>query len=495
MKLLPVGAAVLLALGALSSNPAEAGVESAYYGATRPLLPGECQQTQDRGDARWRPSQGRLVIVGQGYVAIEFFGHFFDMIKEARITGMPGAEARIYEGYNGATNNGRGCGAIGSVVVTLKFDQLSGPNNGILHLDDQQIPITLKPWSIISTTWEEEYARSSSSSPATAPSGTVAQPNPITIETGANCDPSSCGGGGTTTYVMSSPGVAGGGGSQRATNFLGCAIKHGLAYNRNSSPPTLTITLPAVRSGAIETCFNERRLEFRQGYWPLAPGEHFAAGTSYTLGRTPTRLNVSANGGLPLRNNTNLEAVAKDREFEIYGFNLAPDFLKNFVGRKSYTINPDPGGNLTLELVSSPEYGVKALAGPLYPQNVGRLSSAVNVRLTPHNATAANQPFAWKVTASGIAPETCFEQVSGSVTPPAGQATVVVTLTATEREVCVGKSFTVNVYPQALALSGQDTLFEKEVTFVLPAKQKLLIPDATPTPNVPDSVGANIRRQ
>lgn len=490
MKLIPVGAALVLALGALSSNPAEAGVESAYYGATPPYLPGKCQQTQDRGDAQWRPSQGRLVIVGQGYVAIEFFGHFFDMIKEANITGMPGAEARIYEGYNGATNNGRNCGAIGSVVVTLRFNQLSGPNNGILHLDNEKIPITLKPRSIISTSWEEEFARSSSSSTGTAPAGSLGPSRPPTVGGGSGCNPSTSNcSGGTTTYVMSSPGVTGGGSSQRSTNLLGCAIKHGLAYNRSSSPPTLTMTLPTVRSGSIETCFNERQLEFRQGYWSIMPGEHFVAGS------IPTRLNVSANGGLPLRNNTALEPVANDREFEIYGFNLAPDFLKNFVGRKSYTINPDPGGNLTLELVSTPEYGVKSLAGPVYPQNVGRLSSAVNVRLTPHNATEANQPFAWKVTASGIAPETCFEQVSGSVTPPAGQAAVVVTLTATEREVCVGKSFTVNAYPQALTLSGQDTLFEKVVTFVLPAKQKVLIPNATPTPNVPDSVGANIRRQ
>lgn len=500
MKLLSCGAALIIAAGALSTTSAQAGVESAYYGAVAPNLPGECKQTQDRGDAQWRPSEGRLVIVGQGSVEIEFFGHFFDMIKEASITGINGARARVDKGYNGTFNNiDRHCGGIGSVVVVLNFEQPNAPSNGILHLDDQEIPITIKPRTVASTRWEDAYPTSNSpsnSSSNSSPSGSLppgsAQPGGVRLEGAPNCDPSNCGGGGTTAFVVGGRPSGGRTGVSRSTNLLGCAVKYGLTFTQNSNT-NLTVTLPQVRLGPIEACLRDRDLEFKINYSNLAPGEHFRAG-GYFSSNTPTRVSVSANGGLPVFNNTNKEPNGTEAEFDVYGFRIDGNFLKSFVGRKIYNIDPQPGINLTLQLVSSPEYGVKTLAGPVYPQAVGRLNSAVNVRLTPYSPTAANQPFAWKVTGPAIPAETCFEQISGAVTPPAGESTVVIALTATDREGCAGKNFTVSAYPSVVPPFGQDTAFEKQVTFVLPPKQKTFVQSATATPNVPESVGAGLRR-
>lgn len=429
-----------------------------------------CATAQENNNfALWRPADGRLVIGGEGKAQFEFYGHGIDTSPDAQLTGVSGASARRIEGRGGAVNGAHGCGNIGSIIVEIALPSVAGANNGTLRIGSETIAFTATPSVAQKVEWDE--ANTANGRAAAAASTSTAPPPPP--------PPTSINGGGTCTGP-GCPGPAGtfkvsGSGGTTVTTPDGrtlprCGDAHGMKGEITNAGHDLTLTLPLVRTGAIEQCYSRHLLTTFQ-----TKGVNDAttlSGPAPTLGMTaPSALHASFRQQDGLKDKAGL-------------ITLDDEVLKTFVGRQSFDIEITPGSGSRLKLIlkSEPAYGPKTIAAPVINPNIGRLSSDLALKVTTYQAAGAGETFAWRLTPTDGAPGNCFTETSGTLTATSGGTTFELPLHATEAAGCASKSFRATIATASVA-SPAGTPFEQSVTFVLQPLTTVRVPNQN-TPQV-----------
>ena len=413
-----------------------------------------CAASQENNRfALWRPASGRLVIGGEGKARFEFYGHGIDLSPDAQLTGISGASARRVDARGGAVNGARGCGNIGSVIVEIDLPGVNSANNGTLRIGSETIAFAATPRVAQNAEWDDANRADGRDSGGTI-SG--AAPPPTTPPQGGNNSNSNCTGPGcpgpaNSVQAPSSPGTTGT--LPDARTLPRCADPYGMKGEISNVGRDLTLTLPTVRTGAIEQCYGRHLLTTF-----VTKGVNDAA----TLPGAAPALRMTANG---LDASFRQQDGLKDKAGLI---TLDADLLKTFVGRRTFDIEitPGSGSRLKLTLKSEPAYGPKTLAAPIVNPNVGRLTSDMVLKVTTHQAAGADERYAWRLTPTDGAPANCFAQTSGNLTPATGATTFELPLRATEASGCSGKSFRASIATASVA-SPTGTPFEQTVTFVL----------------------------
>lgn len=357
-----------------------------------------CSDAQENNNfALWRPANGRLVIGGEGKAKFEFYGHGIDLSPDAQLTGISGASARRVDARGGAVNGARGCGNIGSIIVEIVLPGLASANNGTLRIGSETIPFTATPRVAQNVEWDDANKADGRTSGATAVSAAPPPPPPPTsINNGGTCTGPGCPG---PTNKVQAPTSGGSTVTQPDTRTLPrCADAFGMKGEVSNAGRDLTLTLPTVRTGAIEQCYGRHLLTTFQ-----TKGVNDAttlSGPSPTLGMTaPSALHASFRQQEGLRDTAGL-------------ITLDDETLKTFVGRQSFDIEITPGSasRLKLTLKSEPAYGPKVIAAPVINPNVGRLSSDLALKVTTYQAAGANETFVWNLTPPMARPATALHR-------------------------------------------------------------------------------------
>ncbi|WP_310003149.1 hypothetical protein [Asticcacaulis sp. BE141] len=452
----------------MAASSANASVESM---ATPRDGDRNCTNAQENNNfALWRPSDGRLVIGGEGKAKFEFYGHGIDLSPDAQLTGISGASARRVDARGGAVNGARGCGNIGSVIVEIDLPGVGSANNGTLRIGSETIAFTATPRVAQNVEWDDANKADGRASGGTTAVSTAPPPPP---------PPTSKNGGGTCT----GPGCPGPANSVQAPTSSGstvtqpdtrtlprCADAYGMKGEISNVGRDLTLTLPIIRTGAIEQCYG-RHLLTRF----VTKGVNDAttlSGPAPALGMTaPPALHASFRQQDGLKDKAGL-------------ITLDDDVLKTFVGRQSFDIEITPGSGSRLKLIlkSEPAYGPKAIAAPLINPNMGRMSSDMVLKVTTYQAAGTGETFSWRLTPNDGAPGNCFVQTSGTATATSGATAFELPLRATEAANCSGKSFRATIATASVA-SPAGTPFEQSVSFVLQPLATVRVPNQN-TPQV-----------
>jgi hypothetical protein len=430
-----------------------------------------CAAAQENNNfALWRPANGRLVIGGEGKAKFEFYGHGIDLSPDAQLTGIRGASARRVDGRSGAVNGARGCGNIGSIIVEIVLPGVGSANNGTLRIGSETIPFTATPRVAQNVEWDDaNKADGRASGGATAVSAAPPPPPPPTsINNGGTCTGPGCPG---PANKVQAPTSSGSTVTQPDTRTLPrCADAFGMKGEISNAGRDLTLTLPTVRTGAIEQCYG-RHLLTRFVTKGLNDATTLS-GPTPTLGMTaPSALHASFRQQDGLKDKAGL-------------ITLDDAVLKTFVGRQSFDIEITPGSGSRLKLIlkSEPAYGPKVIAAPVINPNMGRMSSDMVLKVTTYQAAGAGETFVWNLTPANDAPGNCFAQTSGSVTATPGATTFELPLRATEAANCAGKSFRATIATASVA-SPAGTPFEQSVSFVLQPLSTVQVPNQS-TPRV-----------
>lgn len=467
MRTLTILAGALL-LPAVASQ-AHASVESM---ATPRDGDRNCATAQENNNfALWRPANGRLVIGGEGKAKFEFYGHGIDTSPDAQITGISGASARRVEGRGGGVNGARGCGNIGSIIVEIDLPGVGSANNGTLRIGSETIAFAATPRVAQNAEWDEANRADGRASGGTTTGSAAPPPPPLPTagnNSNANCTGPGCPGPSNSVQAPLSSGTTGT--SPDTRTLPRCADAYGMKGEISNAGRDLTLTLPLVRTGAIEQCYNRHLLTSF-----VTKGVNDATTLS---GPSPT-LGMTVSNGLEA--SFRQQDGRKDRSGLI---TLDDEVLKTFVGRKSFDIDitPGSGARLKLTLKSEPAYGPKIIAAPVINPNIGRLSSDLALKVTTYQAAGTGETFAWRLTPTDGAPANCFTQTSGTLTATAGATTFELPLHATEAAGCTTKSFRTTIATASVG-SPAGTPFEQSVTFVLQPLTTVRVPNQN-TPQV-----------
>ncbi|MCR5871217.1 MULTISPECIES: hypothetical protein [unclassified Sphingomonas] len=348
-------------IATLSSAPAKAEWESIKryeHLGSQFQNPDRCRQTHDR-EAALRRSQGTVLRLPAGFQdRIEVFGHLIDMSPSAGIEGGSGS-VQLYHKYSGFANNGRGCGAIGSVILTVNLPRdATGRRTFVVGSERITVDIVRPTLSALNWSSRTNTGRPTVSTPAPAPtSGPTPTPlpgrNPVTIVSG-NCPPGSgCGSGTGSGVIVTGPSGSTAitpGGGVNLPDAMGSCIRQ-IGGDINFASRSMTVTLPRNRSGAgVRECLlrplyieadvtsaalhidhdgsiGERDRKRAASYVPPTYG-------TYALLGGPTVLPI-------------------DRDF--FRLTLLPAMVDSFRGERSYTISPlTSGGNPLTLIVRAP---------------------------------------------------------------------------------------------------------------------------------------------
>jgi hypothetical protein len=138
-----------------------------------------------------------------------------------------------------------------------------------------------------------------------------------------------------------------------------------------------------------------------------------------------------------------------------------------FVGERQITLNSTTAGAsaLTLVLRSSPYNGIRSIQGiPLT-----RVVSTFTVRFDFLAAFRGPETVAWRISAvAGVAPQTCFAAVAGTLTVAGEIGTFPVT--ATEAAGCNGSRFNLQIAPAVNGAGVFAAPFVQTAMFTLPAR-------------------------
>ncbi|MBW8880589.1 MAG: hypothetical protein JF615_03935 [Asticcacaulis sp.] len=469
-----------------------------------------CEAPQETKPFRlWKPGDGVMRFAGSGDEVFEFYGHGIDLSPDAEITGITGsdgvrAKAELIDHRVGAVNAAHGCGNIGSVTVKITMPPVTSANSGTLRIGSERFDVRAVPIVAVDADWNgdngsdgpqptqaEMQAHDAAllqsainicqqkviTGPRQGQSRVVCTLNgyfsPVTLNQactafrnmGAICDT-------THSYAVQT----------HHDGFIAtignCGDSFGVTSLRNAGTvPTLTITLPAERTGAVADCFVKP---------VVADYDHGATGTVvWIFGRTSVAHTMSqtATAGAPTFTFSDAGDGFDGRIGRIF-FTRAG--LQNLVGTYVYDLTVTPASDsskLRLVLQSRPGFAVNAITVPAYGGS-GRLNSSYFLRVTPLQKTLANQTFHWEI-AGQAADAPCFTASRGDVTPAPNLASFDILLTITENAGCFARTLTARVVPDGAG--ADDMRFSKTLAFAVPKKLAIVAP-TTPTtlkPNLP----------
>lgn len=492
-RILTTLAALAIAAFALPALSAERMFEA----STSPF----CDKPQEqRGQVIWENGDGLMRFAGSGTINYEIYGHLIDTSIDAALTGLPaGARAEIKDRKNGVWNGAHGCGNIGSVVVAVTLPKVASANSGVLRVGSERFDVRAVPIAAAAVEWDENNFDNGASM-------TVAEKqaaDAVSLQAAVDrCRQKMLSGGSTnctinfwlmTTYNQACAQFQAMGAScdfehsfqLRETGFdfrttIGnCGDQHGVrAGLTDASPPTLTITLPQNRTGAVFNCLNKPMiLKFDR----LASGKITDVFPDISVPHSVTQ----TSNGAPRLTFSEGAIDSFQPQTRLARFTLNQTTLQNLVGIYTYDLDISPSSDSSkarLVLQSQPGFGVRTLAAPVFPASLGRTSSAFPFTVTPIQPTRSNQSFIYEV--SGQPPGVqCFTQSTGAITPAANVATFPMSLTVNEVAGCINRQMALTVSAQGAALN--DDRFSERITFTIPAKSTVLVPPKKPAPFAP----------
>lgn len=434
----------------------------------------------------WHRGDGAIRIVGEGEDDLEFWGHLIDLSGEASLTGISGATASLVKGRGGAENGLANCPRVGSAIVHINIQTpATSPQTGTLTIGNERLPVTLLPRQAMDVRWSDNNisrrsASSGSSGPATLTPEQIQDIQSryndcVTDRTNRQANPS-----GDTTIILPGAltceqrrdialglipdlrGSGGSGSSPQSRTLVRCADDQGLTTTLYPDGSTLIVNLPDNRTGLM-TCLRSSENFLHPFIWHSAenPDFHFFRVSQ------PDNLRMTASGTYPNLNFSRFDAATVAGRYYKITFNSTE--LQTLVGSYERTLRftPSDGSTLTLIVQSQVPYGVKSVSAPIFAQNVGRLSSTLNLRVETQQPVKTGQVFEWTVnSADGASAASCFEAVTGSITPPAGPATFSLPITVKETAACMNRDYRVRV---SVAGKAGNSLYGRDATFTLPS--------------------------
>jgi hypothetical protein len=150
-------------------------------------------------------SQHQTLTVMSGTVTFEVWGNSVDLTSKSgfAFNGPPGSSASMTTQRNGAQNQARGCGFVGSAVVTVTVPgtitaDVNANLSFTMPLGDKSIlPMTFRAMPVISTTWTTNGALKPTAMPCIVGTGTITSQNQdaqlvIQLPAGHRQDQSTC---------------------------------------------------------------------------------------------------------------------------------------------------------------------------------------------------------------------------------------------------------------------------------------------------------------
>lgn len=438
----------------LLPTPAQAAWETVggYVVVPNRVMPEACNRPHNENAALKR-SENRALRLPSGFKGrIEVFGHGIDLSPSASLQG--GGSVTFYAKKSGVTNNARGCGTIGSVVLDVSIPDGATGSRTIV-IGSERIAVQLVRPAMGALLWASQTSaggsRPPSSPPVSAPPGTPPPPPPPVYENPSNCTPPSCNPGGGMMAALSgasgSTGVSVNMGPVRLPAGMGsCLNDIGGQFLLNG--PTLMLTLPRSRFTAeVRNCLALPL--YLQARVNAAAVDIDHPGTSFEreLDRAesypaPTFARHSGISGPDM--------VATNRDF--FRIGLLAAFLSEFAGERRFVFRPTSGAinELVLIVRTDPANGVgfisPIVSGP-------RLSSTLTVAFELQNAPAPAATIEWRLRAlSGMTPAQCFRSEFGSLvlSTKIGQ----LPLTATEAAGCGTARFALDIGVQVPSVGG-----------------------------------------
>jgi hypothetical protein len=423
-------------------------------------------QTSECGTPILRASDNQPLIVTAGAsFSIQILGHGIDLRQEApTISGLPGVEigSRV-ERRNGLENaRRRGCGAIGSATVSLRFpEELADERTVTLRIGNGvTVPIRVLVRNRLTVA---EWAQSNFLKPAASAPPPPAPPAPTPPPTPPQpCIPTSPAGTGCNGVVVFpiTPSTLGSGSTQPGSLYSCIANIPGALVTGGGA--NLRVILPDDRRAVADRgCFGRPFVIRTVSDFPAgAPRSHFGA-DQFRMELPLTVSSPSANRASVLRSNS----------FVLYY--MAREVLEDLRGQITVpiTITNPAGDRHVVRLTVSSATGFAIDRVELNPS--AAKPAAILRQLPTNNVTARFhlQPtevvgdYHWALEPLGQgSPARCFAQTSGRFSPSsASQRSVDVTLTPTRAAGCAGTS--VNL----VAWSGPDSnrnhpLYRRTVT-------------------------------
>ncbi|ESQ93338.1 hypothetical protein ABAC460_01135 [Asticcacaulis sp. AC460] len=457
----------------------------------------------------WKAGQGTIRLLGKGTERLEMYGHGIDLSPSVSIPDIPGASATKIESRNGAVNGARGCGNIGSIVFDVTMGSVSSARNGTLKIGSETFPIRAIPVLATEVEWDEnDFGNGASMTLAEkqANDARVLQAAVNRCQQRINSPDldNSCAIVGfflTTTRDQACAQFRAMGAScdfehsfqarETGADFRGtlvnCGDEHGVKSELTASdPPTLTVTLPVIRDGAIFTCLTKPLiLSYRRNAPSDVDLKFSNLSVTHTLSQTPS-------AGAPRLGFSDAARNSLNADFREGSLTLSQATWHDLVGVYTYDLDVSPASETSkvrLVIQSAPGFGVQAAAAPVFNPNLGRMNSTYAFGITPIQPTKAGQTFDYQVTGqpAGVS---CFTQSSGSVTPGANLAVFKISLTVNEVAGCINRQMTMTV--TAGGTSMTDDRFGERITFTIPSKSTINPPPETaPSPVIPGTVRIN----